>query len=143
MVRHPDRRGRISVSCQEQRPEAGQQCYEAVDELGIEETALVFREKGEGGMSVLGDTAGKQDRQRDKPARIQGHEDEVRTGFRNYAYRYGKEYHQCGIAAYPSADVHVSGYESYQEQYAECPCKDVRHMFHDDVMPQCFPDEPV
>lgn len=143
MVRHPDRRGRISVSCQEQRPEAGQQCYEAVDELGIEETALVFREKGEGGMSVLGNAACQQDRQRDKPARIQGHEDEVWPGFRDYSYRYGQKYHQGRIAAYPSADVHISGYEPDQEDDSECPGENIRHMLQNDVPPEGFPDEPV
>lgn len=143
MVRHPDRRGRISVSCQEQRPEAGQQCYEAVDELGIEEAALVFGKQGKCRMSVLGDTAGKQDRQRDKPARIQGHEDEVWPGFRDYSYRYGQKYHQGRIAAYPSADVHISGYEPDQEDDSECPGENIRHMLQNDVPPEGFPDEPV
>ena len=94
-------------------------------------------------MAVLRDRACEKDRERNRSGREKGHEDEMRTRFRDYAYERGEQDHKRSIVAYPSADVDMLEHQSHDEQDTEGPCEDRRQMLLYDMVPDVFFHEMV
>ena len=63
--------------------EAGEEGDGAVDELGPDETLFAFGKERDGGVTVLGDAAGKQHGEWNDSCCEQCHEDQMRTGLRD------------------------------------------------------------
>lgn len=79
-------------------------------------------------MAVLRDRTCEKDRERNSAGREKGHEDEMRTRFRDYAYERGEQDHKRSIVAYPSVYLNVlQPYPEYQK-HTECPCEYGRQM---------------
>ena len=94
-------------------------------------------------MSVLGYAAGQQDRQRHYSACIKGDEYHMRTGFRYDAYSCSKQYHQCGVPAYPVLYVHIAHRDTEQGKYSRCPSENDRKMPFYNMLPQMLFHEMV
>ncbi len=121
---------------QKPESEAGEEGDKAVDGFGLEEGAAAFGEEGEGGVTVLGDRAGDEDREGYDSCRIEGHEDEVRTGFGDNAYGCGEDNHQSGITAYPMLYVNVLQSDAEDKEHTESPCENRQEVLFDDVVPE-------
>mgnify|MGYP006967176648 CR=1 FL=1 len=94
-------------------------------------------------MTVLGDAACQQYRERHDSGRIEGYEDHVRTRFRDYADQCCQQYHEYCIAADPSVNVDILEHYAQKQENTEGPCKDCRQMSADNMIPQMFFDKMI
>ncbi len=94
-------------------------------------------------MAVLGDGAGDEDWEGHDAGGVEGHEDEVRAGFRDDADEGSQNNHQSSIVADPVFYVNELQADAEDEEDAEGPCEDCQKVLPDDVVPEVFFDEVV
>ena len=94
-------------------------------------------------MTVLGDGAGQKYRERHDACREKGHENHMRSRFRNDAYDSSKEDHQNSIVTDPALYVDMLQAYPQNQQDSERPCEYHRKMLPDYMIPEMLLDEMI